>query len=100
MEITPENAEELFALELGYAFMGIIAGMERLGHVTLKGHLHYQHADQTDPGSIAGDVTHWFRMISAFGAAERDEIGKPQDLINLCVRIKNNHLSKALSQNN
>ena len=95
MDLTPEQAEEMFALELGYAFMGIIAAMERLRHVTLKGHMHYQHADQTAPDSIPGQVAHWFRMVSAFGRAEREEIGKPQELIDLCIRIKMKHLEQA-----
>jgi hypothetical protein len=96
MEMTRQEVEDAFALELGYSLMGIIAGVERLRHVTLKGHLHYQHADQTHPGTVAGDLTHWFRMISAFGKAERESIGKPQGLIDLCVAIKMRHLEQAL----
>ena len=95
-QITPEVAEELFALELGYAIMGIIAGCERLRHVTLSGHLHYQHADRTNPESVPGGLVQWLRWITAWGQEKRNDIGKPQQLIDLCVGIKMQHITKAL----
>lgn len=93
-QLTNENAEQMFALELGYAIMGIIYGCEQLRHVTLSGHLHYQHADQTHPESVGGGLVQWLRWITAWGEEKRNEIGKPQQLIDLCVTIKHRHLSE------
>jgi hypothetical protein len=96
MEMTPEQAEEAFVLELGYAMIGIVGGVKRLRHVTLSGHLHYQHADQIHPQSVAGGLTQWLKWITAFGKQARDDVGEPHAFVDCCERIAMLQFSRLL----
>jgi hypothetical protein len=96
MEMTPEEAERAFALELGYAMIGIVAGVKRLRHVTLSGHLHYQHADEMHPGTVNAGLTQWLKWITAFGRQARDDIGEPDAFVDCCERIAMLQFSRML----
>ena len=60
------DAETLGALEdlahIGCLTLGLIAAMDRTGHVTLRGHVRYQHAVHGDP--LANEFVHWIKQIT------------------------------------
>ena len=93
-DMTDEEIERLVIDECGRAMLHLIASAQRLGHVSLKGHLVYQHENR---GTISGDAIGWLRWMIAHGEAVRDAVGFPQELADFAERWQVKQIGKILA---
>ena len=87
------------ALNVGYAFLHVVASAHQLRHVSLRGHLHYQHEELYEERGAwyTADVVRWLRWITSWGKTEREENELPVELINLALNIRQGLLSQGLT---
>ena len=86
-------------LNVGYAFLHIVGSAHQLRHVSLRGHLHYQHEElyEKQGAWYTADVVRWLRWISTWGKDEREKNELPVELINLALNIRLGLLSHGLT---
>jgi hypothetical protein len=93
-EMTDEEIERIVIDECGRALLSLIGSAKRLGHVSMKGHLVYQHERR---GTISGDAIAWIRWMTSYGEEARNEVGYPEDLADFAERWVVKQVSKNLS---
>jgi len=93
-EMTDKEIERVVIDECGRAMLHLIASAKQLGHVSLKGHLVYQHENR---GTISGDAIGWIRWMIAHGQNARDEIGFPEELADFAERWHVKQISQILA---
>jgi hypothetical protein len=76
--MTEEEIEAIAIQEIGRAALVLVGMCDRLGHVTLKGHLMYHHEDVD---TIGGAFISWLRWMTAYGKVARHDVHYPDELV-------------------
>lgn len=92
---TDDEYEAWICYSIGRTMIGMVSAADRCGHLTLRGHLHYQ---QIQPGTPGGDIVQWLHWMSASGDEGRAAVGRPDALIEVAELIRQRSYRTAMNE--